>query len=206
MLLKFARNAFIAIVLFHFFISCTSTRKKRSDPTTVQGAALLSPNSELPRGSGMPARTISFLWPIEGKPRMASYFGWRKKGSKRSRGERMHEGIDIGGSLGQKIYASAAGRVIDVAYVRGYGRTVMIYHGAGWSTLYAHLSKYKVKKSQEVNAGDVIGLMGRSGRAQAVHLHFEVRKGADPLDPLLFLPSRELEQYAPKNFFNEDGE
>jgi len=153
----------------------------------------------------MPTTTLSFLWPVEGKPRLGSFFGWRKK-TGRSKGERMHEGIDVGGKMGQKIFASASGRVIDVAYVRGYGRTVIIYHGGGWSTLYAHLSKYRVKKSQDVNAGEVIGLMGKTGRTRAVHLHFEVRKGADPLDPLLFLPSRELERYAPKQFYEGEDE
>lgn len=195
---------FILLITISFFLSCSTSRQKSySNPDS---AALFSPAKAAENASGTEAKTISFLWPIDGKPRIASFFGWRKKGSRKRSGERMHEGLDIGGVKGQKIFASAAGRVVDVAYVRGYGRTVIVYHGGGWSTLYAHLSKYKVKKSQEVNAGDVVGLMGRTGRAQAVHLHFEIRKGADPLDPLLFLPSRELEKFAPKNFFNEDGE
>jgi murein DD-endopeptidase MepM/ murein hydrolase activator NlpD len=200
------KNLLLCFLLV-FIFSCSSSRRNHKSNSSVvaQGDALLSPSTATESKEGMPPRTLSFLWPIEGKPRIASFFGWRKKDG-RKKGERMHEGLDIGGSLGQKIYASADGRVIDVAFVKGYGRTVMVYHGAGWSTLYAHLSKYKTKKSQEVRAGDVIGLMGRSGRAQAVHLHFEVRKGADPLDPLLFLPSRELEQYAPKNFMWDDNQ
>ncbi|MEZ4815180.1 MAG: M23 family metallopeptidase [Bdellovibrionota bacterium] len=185
-----------------FFYSCSSSRKPEPSPGS---AALFSPNQAASRASGVPTTTLSFLWPIAGKPRIVSFFGWRKK-SGRKKGERMHEGLDMSGARGQKIFASAAGRVVDVAYVRGYGRTVIIYHGGGWSTLYAHLLKYKVKKSQDVNAGDLIGLMGRTGRAQGVHLHFEVRKGADPLDPLLFLPSRELEKYVPKNFHWEENE
>lgn len=187
-----------------FSASCGTTRK--SSDKEGGSAALFSPAKAASEASGTEKTTIAFSWPIEGKPRIASFFGWRKKGSRRNRGERMHEGIDISGVKGQKIFASASGRVIDVAYVRGYGRTVIVYHGGGWSTLYAHLSKYKVRKSQDINAGDVVGLMGRTGRAQAVHLHFEIRKGADPLDPLLFLPSRELEKFAPKNFYWEDGE
>lgn len=191
------------LLLCSFLVSCGTSRNRKREGGS---AALFSPAKAAEKASGTDTRTISFLWPIDGKPKIASFFGWRKKGSRKNRGERMHEGIDIGGVKGQNIYASAPGRVIDVAYVRGYGRTVIVYHGGGWSTLYAHLSKYKVKKSQDINAGEVVGLMGRTGRAQAVHLHFEVRKGADPLDPLLFLPSRELEKYAPKNFFAEDGE
>lgn len=186
--------------LLSSLISCTTTSKKHQNR-----GALLSPANAASNASGAPTTTLSFLWPIEGKPRLGSYFGWRKK-TGRQRGERMHEGIDIGGKMGQKIFASASGRVIDVAYVRGYGRTIIIYHGGGWSTLYAHLSKYRVKKSQDVNAGDVIGLMGKTGKTRAVHLHFEVRKGADPLDPLLFLPSRELERYAPKQFYEGEDE
>lgn len=183
----------LCVFLVSLFNSCSSSREERG--------ALLSPTKAATRASGTPTTTLSFLWPIEGKPRIVSFFGWRKK-SGRKKGERMHEGLDITGKKNQKIFASAAGRVIDVAYVRGYGRTVIVYHGGGWSTLYAHLTKYKVRKSQDINAGDVVGLMGRTGRAQAVHLHFEIRKGADPLDPLLFLPSRELERYAPTNFYD----
>ena len=195
MMLK-KRFVFFILVL----VSCSSSHSRRSAPEETRTS--LPPPQTPEHSPSIDTKTLSFLWPLEGKPRIASFFGWRKKGG-RKKGERMHEGIDIGGSLGQKVYASADGRVIDVAYVKGYGRTVLVYHGGGWSTLYAHLSKYRTKKGKEVKAGDVLGLVGHSGHAEANHLHFEVRKGADPLDPLLFLPSRELEKYAPKNFVDD---
>ena len=188
---SFSRGCFSRILLgllILFFVSCSSSRGS-SDNREGGSAALFSPANAASNASGTDKTTISFLWPIEGKPRIASFFGWRKKGSRKNRGERMHEGIDISGVKGQKLFASAAGRVVDVAYVRGYGRTVIVYHGGGWSTLYAHLSKYNVKKGQEVNSGDVVGLMGRTGRAQAVHLHFEIRKDGIPVNPVDYLPN-----------------
>ena len=178
--------------------SCTSVRKKRADSATDLEAVL---SAHEPGGSigKTPKTTLSFAWPVEGKPRIASFFGWRKKPGRRHPGERMHEGVDLGGHRGDRIHASTEGRVIEVAWVRGYGKTIIIYHGGGWSTLYAHLNKYNVKKGKSVQEGAVIGFMGRTGHAEANHLHFEIRKGADPLDPLLFLPSREVERFAPEN-------
>ncbi len=197
---KYVYNLFFFVV---FFSACTTSvqHKKEADVLTSPQVEkkLENDNPEVSRN------TLAFVWPVEGKPRIGSFFGWRKKGKKRKSGERMHEGIDIGGYRGQPIYAAASGTVISTSTVSGYGNTVVIYHGEGWSTLYAHLTRYKVKKGDDVKEGALVGLMGRTGRAYAVHLHFEIRKGSDPLDPLLFLPSRELEKYAPKNFYWDEG-
>lgn len=192
-----------AIVCMFFMFSCT-TSLSQSEATRSRESLnenILAESSK-DKKDGVPTQTLSFVWPVEGKPRVASFFGWRKKGE-RKKGERMHEGLDLGGRHGDNIYTSCNGKVVDVAFVKGYGKTVVVYHGGGWSSLYAHLSKYKVKRGQELKAGEVLGLMGRTGRAQANHLHFEIRKGSDPLDPLLFLPSRELEKYVPNGFFQD---
>jgi murein DD-endopeptidase MepM/ murein hydrolase activator NlpD len=195
---------FFSIFLFLFVLgSCTTSfshQKSTNSQDSIDENILAESSRE--KKDGIPTQTLSFVWPIDGKPRVASFFGWRKKGE-RKKGERMHEGLDLGGRHGDNIYASCDGRVVDVAFVKGYGKTVVVYHGGGWSSLYAHLSKYKVKRGQVLKAGDVLGLMGRTGRAQANHLHFEIRKGSDPLDPLLFLPSRELEKYVPNGFFQD---
>lgn len=100
----------------------------------------------------------------------------------------MHEGIDLSAPIGRWVTASRSGRVIQRGWIRGYGRTIMIDHGEGWSTLYAHLSSYKVIVGQKVQQGQRIAQVGKTGRTRGSHLHFEIRKGADPLDPLLFLP------------------
>lgn len=192
-----------ALVWMCFLFSCT-TSLSQSEATRSRESldeSILAESSK-DKKDGVPTQTLSFVWPVEGKPRVASFFGWRKKGE-RKKGERMHEGLDLGGRHGDKIHTSCDGKVVDVTFVKGYGKTVVVYHGGGWSSLYAHLSKYKVKRGQELKAGEVLGLMGRTGRAQANHLHFEIRKGSDPLDPLLFLPSRELEKYVPNGFFQD---
>ena len=198
------RIKFFLVTQFLIFLSACTTSFSHQE--SMRSRESLEENilaeSARDKKEGAPTQTLSFIWPIDGKPRVASFFGWRKKGE-RKKGERMHEGLDLGGRHGDKIYTSCDGKVVDVAFVKGYGKTVVVYHGGGWSSLYAHLSKYKVKRGQELKAGDVLGLMGRTGRAQANHLHFEIRKGSDPLDPLLFLPSRELEKYVPSGFFQD---
>ena len=106
----------------------------------------------------------------------------------------MHEGIDLVAPRGAPIYAAETGEVIHAAWIRGYGNTVIIKHDAEWSTFYAHLNSFAVIKGEMVGRGQEIGGMGRTGRVTATHLHFEIRKGADPLDPILFLPQLNLKR------------
>jgi murein DD-endopeptidase MepM/ murein hydrolase activator NlpD len=101
---------------------------------------------------------------------------------------RKHKGIDIGGSKGSPILAAQEGKVIYRGRgFRGYGNMVLIEHGNEWATLYAHLQKIKVKQGQTVAAGAQIGTMGRTGRATGVHLHFELMKNKEPVDPIQYL-------------------
>ena len=101
----------------------------------------------------------------------------------------MHEGVDLRASTGTPIYSAANGSVIYAGRkLRGYGRMVALSHEGDWSTVYAHLSKIKVKVSDTIKKGQLIGFSGNTGRSRGPHLHFEVRKGADPLDPLIFMP------------------
>lgn len=131
----------------------------------------------------IPSVHPDFEAPLESMT-VINYYGWRKK----RRGERMHEGVDFRAATGTPVYASAPGEIIHSGRgVKGYGRLVVVDHGLGWTTLYGHLSKLKVKVGQRVKEGELVGLAGRSGRAQGPHLHFEIRKGSDPLDPLLFV-------------------
>ena len=101
---------------------------------------------------------------------------------------RMHNGVDIITDSGTKVYASGAGRVVEVGWRGGLGYTVEIDHGFGYHTIYGHLQSGKVKKNQIVKRGDLIALSGSSGSlATGPHLHYEVRHNGIPLNPLNFI-------------------
>ncbi len=98
---------------------------------------------------------------------------------------RRHTGIDIIGKTGTPIYATADGTVdINLDGYSGYGTTVTIDHGRGYKTLYAHLSKKNVKEGQKVKRGEVIGFMGSTGLSVGVHLHYEVIKNGEKVNPI----------------------
>ncbi len=100
-----------------------------------------------------------------------------------------HHGLDIAGPYGSYVYAARSGRVRTVRWDdTGYGYMVIIDHGDGWNTLYAHLKGALVHPGQWVRQGDVIGRMGGTGRATGPHVHFEIRKGRVRYDPEKFLP------------------
>ncbi len=122
-------------------------------------------------------------WPVSGV--LTSPFGMRIHPV--LGGRRMHNGIDIGLPTGSPIYASANGRVILAERRGGYGRMVVLDHGGGLSTLYAHQSSIAVSVGDEVLAGDVIGYIGCSGYCTGPHLHFEVREVGAPVDPMKYL-------------------
>lgn len=100
---------------------------------------------------------------------------------------KMHTGMDFTAPTGTEIYATGNGVVADVVYsARGYGNTIIIDHGFGYKTLYAHLSKSLVHPGTKVKRGDVIGLVGNTGMSMAPHLHYEVRKNDEPINPINF--------------------
>lgn len=100
-----------------------------------------------------------------------------------------HPGIDLDGITGDPIYPFMAGTVSDIHFSNyGYGNAILINHGNGINSLYAHLSKILVKKGDFVTIQTKIGEMGKTGRATGDHLHFEIRKDQIPFDPLLVLP------------------
>lgn len=98
-----------------------------------------------------------------------------------------HPGVDIAAPGGTPILASGNGRVTRAGWVSGYGQTVEIDHGHGYTTLYAHASKLLVRAGQEVERGDVIAQVGRTGTATSTHLHYEVRRDGQQQNPLNFL-------------------
>lgn len=119
-------------------------------------------------------------WPIYG--RIVSRFGYRIYPW---RG--FHTGLDISGRYGAPIRTSADGVVSFVGWRRGYGRTVIIKHGYGISTLYAHASRYAVKQGQKVKKGQIICYVGNTGYVTGPHLHYEVRKWNRPTNPVSYL-------------------
>ncbi|QEK51001.1 peptidoglycan DD-metalloendopeptidase family protein [Pedobacter aquae] len=99
---------------------------------------------------------------------------------------KMHEGMDFTAPIGTPIYATGDGYIAAVGNERGYGNRVIISHGYGYSTKYAHMSRFKAKKGQRVKRGDIIGYVGNTGASTGPHLHYEVYKGGKPINPINF--------------------
>lgn len=99
----------------------------------------------------------------------------------------MHAGLDFRAPTGAAAKATAPGKVVKAGWNGGYGRMVEIDHGNGYSTRYAHLSKIRVKVGQELATGDTVGDVGSSGRSTGPHLHYEIRRDGDAIDPVRFL-------------------
>ena len=127
-------------------------------------------------GSGAPS-AAGFIWPVNGP--VVSGFGMRWG--------RMHEGIDIAALLGTPIHAAASGTVIHTGWLGGYGNLVVVDHGDGLATAYAHASAILVAVGQQVSQGDTLSLVGSTGNSTGPHLHFEVRVNGSAVDPLLYL-------------------
>ena len=103
-------------------------------------------------------------------------------------GQRLHAGVDLASPTGTPVQASRDGIVSFVGWMSGYGNTVMVSHGDGHVTLYAHLSSYGVSYDDYVPQGAVLGGVGMSGTATGPHLHFEVRVGGQPQNPCGYIP------------------
>ncbi len=103
----------------------------------------------------------------------------------------MHDGIDIGAKPGSPVVAAADGTVVYADNrLAGYGNLIIVRHRDNLFTAYAHNRRNLVHQGDKVRSGQKIALVGRTGRATGPHLHFEVRRGTTPVDPLLYLPRR----------------
>lgn len=130
---------------------------------------------------GSPIGTGKYLWPTPGYTRITSQFGWRVHPI--FGGNSFHGGIDIGAPSGAKIVAADSGKVLYSGWMSGYGQVIIIDHGKGVSTLYAHQSKLLVKNNDTVYAGQQIGKVGSTGWSTGPHLHFEVRVNGERVNP-----------------------
>ena len=124
-------------------------------------------------------------WPIKDS-RITCPFGYRTN-PLTGKGKEFHYGIDFAAKYKQNLYATASGTVTSAGYVNGYGYTIVIDHGYGYSTRYAHCTKLLFKKGDTVSKGDCIALAGRTGRSTAVHLHYEVIVNGKKVDPADYL-------------------
>ncbi len=143
--------------------------------------------------------TIPAIQPIKNSDlkRMASGYGWRSDPF--TKAKKFHHGMDFSAKSGTPIYASGNGVVKRAdANSSGYGNHVRIDHGFNYVSLYAHLSKYNVQPGQKVKRGDVIGFVGSTGRSVAPHLHYEIFKDGERINPRNFyygsLSSKEFDE------------
>ena len=118
--------------------------------------------------------------PVKGfsAARITSHFGIRSSTGRR------HDGVDIKAEQGEEILAASSGKVAFSGHKRGYGTVVILDHGNGLSTLYAHLFYASVRKGESIGAGETLGRAGRRGKATGTHLHFEVRYQGSAIDPV----------------------
>ncbi len=128
---------------------------------------------------------IPAIQPVANKDlrKAAGGYGWRDDPVYHT--QRMHWGLDFTCNTGTPVYASGNGKVVLIEKkMWGYGQSIVIDHGYGYKTRYAHLSKFEVKLGQTVNRGEVIGLVGSTGKSTGPHLHYEVIKNGDKLNPI----------------------
>ena len=119
-----------------------------------------------------------------------------------------HPGLDISADKGDPVYSTADGKVVNASAAGNYGNLVIVDHGYGIETRYGHLSAFKVKVGQAVKRGDLLGLVGSTGRATSSHLHYEVRANGRILNPLQLLLNprrgRELKPRSSASLYNEE--
>lgn len=155
-------------------------KKRAAEREAAQAAAKKDNRPSAP----VLAHKGKFIWPVPQR-RITSSFGMRVHPKFRTKIQ--HTGIDIGSPKGTPIKAAGAGEVIFTGWLRGYGQVVIIDHGSGYSTVYAHMSKILTEDGASVKTGTVIGQVGQTGVATGPHLHFEVRVNGKAQNPLKHL-------------------
>lgn len=150
-------------------------------PTEVAPAPKPPAPRKPPPQPAAPEKKGAFSWPLDGE--VARPFG------KSAAGENL--GIDVGAPVGTTVRAAAAGKVIYAGTpTQAYGPLIVIDHGGRLHTVYSNLRDLAVKRGDTVDGGHALGTVGDKAAGSSPHLHFEVRKGGDAVDPLLYLPAR----------------
>lgn len=164
--------------------ACATSPMKSARKGLLEGEGSSSPAASRRAASTqiLSQRTLSdfalpgkWQWPLE-QVEISSAYG--------ERGNKFHQGVDLRASVGTPVSAAAEGEVVYVGTkIRGYGRMIVLKHRDGFYTVYAHHSRNLVKMGDRVEAGQVIARSGKSGRVHGPHLHFELRRGAQSIDP-----------------------
>jgi len=141
---------------------------------------------ELTKEKQILLRAVPSIQPISNRDlkRIASGYGLRMHPIYKIL--QMHPGIDFAAPIGTEIYATGDGTIEKVGWVGGYGKTIMINHGYGYKTRYAHCSKFNCRRGQKVKRGDLIGFVGNTGQSTGPHLHYEVFKNKKHINPVNF--------------------
>ncbi|WP_341365806.1 M23 family metallopeptidase [Yoonia sp. BS5-3] len=155
-----------------------STRGGEPDPDALRANSILTAMDRI-NLYRIAAEKAPFSIPVKSNFRYTSGFG--------PRWGRMHNGTDFAGPIGTPIYATADGVVTHAGWSSGYGRLIKIQHDFGIETRYAHLNSMDVQVGQRVSRGERIGAMGNSGRSTGPHLHYEVRVGGTPVNPMIYI-------------------
>ena len=147
----------------------------KPSPTSPPTQAPVQPPSA--GGSTVPSGS-SFAWPVPSSSYITSYFGWR--------GYEWHQGVDIAAGMGSNVIAARGGTVTYAGWLGGYGNLIILDHGDGYTTRYAHLSAYNCYYGQSVSRGQVIAFIGSTGNSTGPHLHFEILTYGTPTNPLSY--------------------
>jgi murein DD-endopeptidase MepM/ murein hydrolase activator NlpD len=179
-------------------VAALDSAERRYDRIRAMLGADLVPDpvslaSTLPVAPAVTARVIGQSKNYESGPSLPSHWpldeagyvtrGQAGPGGGGNSGSEAHPGLDIAISIGSAVRASGGGTVLEAGEQAEYGTYVLLQHPEGYQTLYGHLSRLTVRPGEPVEAGDVLGLSGNTGRSSAPHLHFEVRHDGLPIDP-----------------------
>jgi murein DD-endopeptidase MepM/ murein hydrolase activator NlpD len=142
---------------------------------------------EMARNKELMLASIPAIQPVNNADlkRLSSFYGYRIDPIYKI--NKFHAGVDFSAPRGTPIYASGSGKIVKTSKgSRGYGNTVLIDHGFGYQTFYAHIQNIKVKAGEEIKRGQIIGTVGNTGKSTAPHLHYEVRKNGHTVNPIYY--------------------
>ena len=176
------KKIFFLMIFSIVFSGCAGirTRSNANNGLFQPKQQEITSSMNVPRNGNTMKSDQGFSWPLPNGA-ITSYFGKRRRD--------YHDGIDIRSPRGTPVHAAKNGVVIYSAKrIRGYGNMVVIKHGT-MATVYAHNTKNLVRKGDLVKQGEIVAFVGATGKATGPHLHFEIRQGQIPVDPLYYLPA-----------------